>query len=178
MKDPYKKIVKPKTEAEFQEFLDRHNVRYDRQVLIGDCPFNVSFNHRVDFYLEDFDLYVEVKGWMSCAAVSELWWLLNYCSKNFYIYQVTNEDWMGRCIGGRDAKIACNISAQQDELTSLFKLEPINAKEKIKSLVELNRRRLKDFIKVRQYDVLRWRQMLRHRSVESGKKGLQLYLVK
>ena len=150
-----------KTEQRNNDFLlslkrsDGRAVKFKWQEPIEDCPFVKRGKHKVDFYLKDPELYIEVKGWMSYASVNELEYLLRYSGKDFYILQVTNEDWMGMYEKTKHKsvakKIAQNEKFQLDEITKFVKGE-LKAQE----LVELSLKRLEEFKELRTGDIQRW----------------------
>lgn len=160
--DKRKQKGSPKTEREFEEFLiqlsEKVNVDYEKQKTIDGCPFVRRGKHKVDFVLttaESSTLYVEVKGWMSYRSVNELKYLLEYSGKNFYILQVTNEDWMGlhlpKVHGRVAAKIQKNRDRQYQEIKEFFQGE-LSASE----MSNRSKKRLADFKCVREGDILRW----------------------
>ena len=61
-------------------------------------PFLKRGVHRVDFKVTNKSgepLYIEAEGYLSYYSVNVLEYLLRYSGENIYVYQATNEDWMG-----------------------------------------------------------------------------------
>lgn len=150
-----------KTEQRVNDFLrglktsSGHSLKFDRQLPIGGCPFVKKGKHKVDFHLQDPELYIEVKGWMSYASVNELEWLLKYTGKPFYLLQVTNEDWLDAYDKSKyksiAKKIAENERIQYDELQQ-FAAGKLSAKEMAKRSMD----RIEAFKKLRAGDIKRW----------------------
>ena len=158
--DKSEKRKQPKTEREFEDFLiqlgKKANVNYEKQKPIDGCPFVRRGKHKVDFVLNTKpSLYVEVKGWMSYRSVNELKYLLNYSGKNFYILQVTNEDWMDLYLpevhGSVAAKIQTNKDRQYQEIKEFFQ-----GKLSASAMSDRSKKRLADFKCVREGDIPRW----------------------
>lgn len=150
-----------KTEQRVNDFLcglktpSGHSLKFDRQLPIGGCPFVKKGKHKVDFHLQDPELYIEVKGWMSYASVNELEWLLKYTGKPFYLLQVTNEDWLDAYDRSKHKsiakKIAENERIQYDEIKR-FVIGEVDANEMAKRSVE----RIEAFKQLRAGDIERW----------------------
>jgi len=51
-----------------------------------------KLNHKVDFYIPNNDIFIEIKGWMTIHAMSKMMWLANNLN-NYYIFQMTENDW-------------------------------------------------------------------------------------
>lgn len=165
----------PDTEREFLDFLNGiANAKGTAQVEVSDCPFTAHWKHKVDFVLENTkgeSLYVEVKGWMSYASVNELRYLLEYSKHDFYILQVTNEDWMGLYDKVKhkstQKKIDDNKKAQYDEIRDF-----VNGRKSICQMVDVSRKRLEEFVKIRAGDLERWqRRLVVRKSSQGGKNG-------
>lgn len=150
-----------KTEQRVNDFLcglktpSGHSLQFDRQLPIGGCPFVKKGKHKVDFHLQDPELYIEVKGWMSYASVNELEWLLKYTGKPFYLLQVTNEDWLDAYDRSKHKsiakKIAENERIQYDEIKR-FVIGEVDANEMAKRSAE----RIEAFKQLRAGDIERW----------------------
>ena len=155
----------PETEKDFLQFLG-DITKGKAQVEILDCPFTARWKHKVDFVIENNNgeqLYVEVKGWMSYSSVNELKYLLEYSGYNFYILQVTNEDWMGLYEKMKhksvSKKIEANRKAQYEEIKDF-----INGTKTAQNMVDISRQRLEEFVKVREGDLERWRKRLNRKN--------------
>ena len=150
-----------KTEQRVNDFLrglktsSGRSLKFDRQLPIEGCPFVKKGKHKVDFHLQDPELYIEVKGWMSYASVNELEWLLKHTDKPFYVLQVTNEDWIEAYdklkYKSIAKKIAENERIQYDEIKR-FVFGELDAKEMARRSVE----RIEAFKQLRAGDVERW----------------------
>ena len=134
------------------------------QPSIQECVFAPSGNYTADFLLNDYNLYIEVKGWMSLYAVNTLL----YCHRMlngpswYYVFQGTEEGWMNPSdeIKSTNPKQLCkqNIEKQFQELEGL-KTGKVTAEE----LSLLSRRRLENYIWYRNGDLPRWQEMYRQR---------------
>lgn len=150
-----------KTEQRINDFLlslkrsDGRAVKFKWQEPIERCPFVKRGKHKVDFYLKDPELYIEVKGWMSYASVNELEYLLRHSGKNFYILQVTNEDWMEMYEEKKHKSIAKKI-AQNEKLQLEEIAKFVNGELKAQEMVELSLKRLEEFKVLRSGDIQRW----------------------
>lgn len=157
----------PKTEEEFKLFLEGVGAQIVPQAKVSDCPFLKRGVHKVDFMITnncgEF-LYVEVKGYLSYYAVNVLEYLLRYSDESIYVYQATDEDWMGRPRDGQNGqdKIEQNKKVQQKEVRDFLRGK-LSAKEMQCSSLE----RLKAYKRLRAGDVKRWRQM--QKSTKKGK---------
>ncbi|MBR6445504.1 MAG: hypothetical protein IKS94_03615 [Prevotella sp.] len=138
------------TEKCFESFLKRNGINYCTQVEISGCPFTKNKKHKVDFYLPDKDLHVEVKGQMTLFATNVLNWLLNYSGKQFYILQMTEEDWIEPFDRVKHKSIQnkkrMNINKQFTEIVSNTSCELSNESKK----------RLQSYISYRNGDIARW----------------------
>ena len=112
----------PQTELKLKQYLDNIGVKYYCQTSI-DVPFAQSRKHKVDFYLPEYKLYIEVKGQMTIYAVATLLWEHIGSGENFYVYQATNENWMTPYDKSQHqtlkSKLEQNLSKQQEELKNL-----------------------------------------------------------
>ena len=119
-----------------------------------DCPFNASGKRKADFYLPDYDLYIEGKGTMTFVELNKLTWLSDFSGKRVYVFVIDNEDWDGYCDGRihNNAKVRKNevLEKQFNELLSL-KSGAVGADY----LVRLSRSRLKEYVITRNADISR-----------------------
>ncbi len=115
------------TEKNFEKFLQENHINYVYQYMIENVPFTSSHKHAVDFYLPDYDLHIEVKGFMTHCATTILSYLLESYPKNFYILQVTEEDWMEPYDSTKHrtkaAKLRSNVANQYAEILAMTKGE-------------------------------------------------------
>ena len=157
----------PKTEVEFRNFLTKIACSYETQVVVGHCPFLKRGKHRVDFKVTSTrgeELYVEVKGYLSFYSVNVLEYLLRYSGKHFYVFQVTEGDWMGVAKQGQSVKdkIDQNKRQQEGEIGDFIK-GILSAKE----MSERSLQRLRDYKELRAGDVERWREI----AIKTDNKG-------
>jgi hypothetical protein len=86
-----------KLEQKIQDKLALNGIKFEIQksVPIDSYPWQTSRSKsspKCDIYLNDFDLYVEVKGFMTYEAVSRLSYLSRQNFK-YYIFQGTEPQW-------------------------------------------------------------------------------------
>jgi hypothetical protein len=119
-------------EKDFESFLRKNPIKYKCQYKIFDVPFTQRHYHLVDFYLPDYDLYIEVKGFMTLYQINILKYFLKYRKEKFYILQVTDEDWINPYIkskyGSLKNKFLLNKEIQYKEVLKL-KRKKITTKE-------------------------------------------------
>jgi len=149
----------PKTEVEFQEFLTKVGCSFEAQAVVEHCPFLKRGKHKVDFKITSVlgeELYVEVKGYLSFYSVNVLEYLLRYSGKAFYVFQATDEDWMGVAKQGQSVqeKIDQNKRQQEDEFR-----EFISGGLSARGMAERSLKRLRDYKELRAGEVERWRKM-------------------
>lgn len=142
-------------EKDFESFLKNNHIKYKSQYKIFDIPFTQRHYHLVDFYLPDYDLYIEVKGFMTLFQINVLKYLLKYRKEHFYILQVTEEDWIkpyNKLVhNSLRNKLELNKDMQYKELLKLKK-----GNIDISSLQKLSLRRLNSYIKYRNKDINTW----------------------
>lgn len=111
------------TEKNFEKFLQENHINYIYQYVIDNVPFTASHKHAVDFYLPEYDLCVEVKGFMTHCATTILNYLLESYPKNFYILQVTEEDWIEPYDPSKHpskaSKLRSNVANQYSEILEM-----------------------------------------------------------
>ena len=114
--------------------LAKHNINmeFQKPVPIDDYPWKTSLSRsapKCDIYLVDYDLYIEVKGFMTIEAMSKLAFLSNQSYK-YYIFHATEFDWnpyldsnidnaMPSIFISKAQTMRDNISHQINELVSL-----------------------------------------------------------
>lgn len=166
----------PRTEIELQEFLKQIGCEYETQSIIDNSPFRKRGKHKADFKVVSVKgktLYVEVKGFLTFYSVNVLEYLLRYSRKAFYVYQATEEDWMGAVREGQSAadKIEQNKIQQKSEIKDF-----INGKVSATQLAKRSLDRLQAYKKLRAGDVERWCKMMKdnkkagRRSNQTGKR--------
>lgn len=158
----------PKTEVEFQHFLTKIGCCFEKQAVVEHCPFLKRGKHKVDFRVTSArgeELYVEVKGYLSFYSVNVLEYLLRYSGKAFYVFQVTDEDWMGVAKQGQSVqeKIDQNKRRQEDEIGRFIRGDLV-----AQVMVERSLQRLKDYKKLRACEVERWRKMAMNTNQRKG----------
>ena len=82
----------------FEQWLIDNNVEYEYQPIIENVAFTKSGKYKADFkvYTRNKSEYVivEIKGFMTYEAVNKLKYLLFNHPENFYIFQMTEQDWL------------------------------------------------------------------------------------
>jgi len=86
-----------KLEQKIQDELRRNGINFQVQipVPIDKYPWQTSRSKtspKCDIYINEFDLYIEVKGFMTYNAVSKLSYLTRQNFK-YYIFQGTESQW-------------------------------------------------------------------------------------
>jgi hypothetical protein len=86
-----------KLEERIQVELRRNHINFEIQkpVPLDNYPWKSTrslISPKCDLYLNDFDLYIEVKGFMTYQAVSKLSYLSRQDFK-YYIFQGTEPEW-------------------------------------------------------------------------------------
>ena len=144
-----------KLEKIFADFLTNNNIKYVSQKTVNNCPFNRGGKYKIDFYLPDYDLYIEVKGQMTMYQVNVLRYCSEYLGKNYYILQMTSEDWIGpySCSGLKNirSKIMQDTATQFNEILDLSQ-NRITTDE----LCKRSKIRLEKYIAYRNGDISRW----------------------
>jgi len=154
-----------KLELKIQDALLRNGINFETQkpVPIDNYPWKTSrsaSSPKCDIYLTEFDLYIEVKGFMTYQAVSKL----SYLSRqhfNYYIFQGTETQWnptidtylnISKIEVNQESKILnFNINHQIQEL--------INLKSNTKFLDNISQttlKRLKDYINIKINEYKSW----------------------
>ena len=137
-------------EDKFKKFLEDNKINYKYQYNLENCPFTKSRNHLVDFYLPDKNLYIEIKGFMTYSAVNQLKFISQNMNINFYILQMTEEDWIEEFTYNKHLskanKFRENISIQFNEIIKL----PSDI------LSDLSKKRLEDYLIIRSNDINKW----------------------
>ena len=136
--------------------LIKYNIKFKRQipVPIENYPWKTTRSRtppKCDFYLPEFDLYIEAKGFMTYEAVSKLSYL---CQQdfNYYIFQGTEKDW-NPCLYSYLAVLDTNnITQQINELTMLELCED----KYLRDISWVSLTRLKDYIKKKNEQYVSW----------------------
>jgi hypothetical protein len=86
-----------KLEIRIQNELTKSNIKFElhKPVPIDNFPWQTNRTRtspKCDIYLPDFELYIEIKGFMTYRAVSTLSYLSRQ-SFNYYIFQGTEPEW-------------------------------------------------------------------------------------
>ena len=155
-----------KLEERIQSELKRNHIEYEIQkpVPLDIYPWKTSrsmTNPKCDIYLNKFDLYIEVKGFMTYQAVSKLSYLSRQDFK-YYIFQGTEHEWnplidtniltVNNSIKySNSARLENNIKYQLDELINLNKDSDFYRRI---SLITLSR--LKHYISVKLDEYQNW----------------------
>lgn len=148
------KKKRSKNEEIFEKFLIDNNIRYEYEAKIN-APFTERLYHKVDFYLPDYDLYIEIKGFMTYWSINVLRYLLNNSGHNFYVLQMTESDWIEKynkkIHKTNTNKCALNNSIQFNEILELTKgnITP-------EQLSQISSKRIDDYINLRNNDIDNW----------------------
>ena len=152
-----------KNEDYLENAFTKHGIQFEKQVAIkiDDYPWKTDrsrTNPKSDFYLPKYELYIEVKGFMTIEAISKMAFLSKQ-KVRYYIYQCTEYEW-NPFIGNQNTNKDENIKYGKSKSKQL----EININEQINELCDHNEQffenisvatlsRLKDFIqkKVDQY---------------------------
>ena len=123
-----------KLEIRIQEELKKHNVNFETQkpVPLDNYPWKTSrsiTSPKSDIYLTDFDIHIEVKGFMTFRAVSKLSYLSRQNYK-YYIFQGTESQW--DCKKG-----SFIVDDNRTEILSEGKTLEKNIKHQIEELINL-----------------------------------------
>lgn len=149
-----------KIENKIIDELIKNNLKIETQkpVPINDYPWKTKFSKtppKSDIYIVDYDLYIEVKGFMTIQAMSKLAYLSNQKFK-YYIFQGTEYEWnpyIGTKLNenkkefeSKQKQLNQNIIHQIDELTEMDNTF-------LSKISEISYLRLQDFIqkKIDQY---------------------------
>jgi len=120
-------------ENRITDFLSKNNIDFEEQkpVPIDDYPWKTiqaKTSPKSDLYLPKFDLYIEIKGFMTYQAVSKLSFLSRQNFK-YYIFQGTEHQW--------NPYIDTFLDINNKELTNSKQLEQ-NIKHQLSELTNLN----------------------------------------
>ena len=158
----------PRTECCFYHFLITKGLKlgdnFEMQATVDKCPFTKSNGHKVDFHIirnckgEDVDLYIEVKGYLSYSSVNQLKWLVSYISRHVYVLEMTNEDWMGRCLEKETGNDKCqrDIKRQFGEIMRIIE-NPLVELPRLQKRME---ERLREYENVRSKDIEEWEKVV------------------
>ena len=109
------------------KFLSDNGFAFSTQTEVSDCPFADTGNYKVDYYLPDYNLYLEVSGVMTMHQVNMLIYLHELEDMNFYLLQMTDENWIRPFDKDNDKsiqkKIEENTEIQLNELLAMKKGE-------------------------------------------------------
>jgi hypothetical protein len=152
-----------KLEERIQSELRRNQINFEIQktIPIDDYPWKTNRSltpPKCDIYLNDFDLYIEIKGFMTYQAVSKLSYLSRQDFK-YYIFQGTESEWnpfIGTNImtvnnptcPQKSSSIESNIKHQLDELINLKNDSDFFRRI---SLISLSRLRYYISVKINEY---------------------------
>ena len=154
-----------KLEQKIQNEFIRNKINFETQkpVPIENYPWQSNRSKtspKCDIYLTDFDLYIEVKGFMTYQAVSKLSYLTRQ-NFNYYIFQGTEYQWnptidtylnFNQIANDKETRILnFNINHQIQEL--------INLKSNSKFLFNISQitlKRLKNYIDIKIDEYKAW----------------------
>ena len=86
-----------KLEDRIEKSFIENGISYEKQkpIIITDYPWKTNRSRsspKVDFYLPENNLYIEIKGFMTMEAMSKMSFLARQCC-NYYIFQGTEYEW-------------------------------------------------------------------------------------
>lgn len=155
-----------KLEQRIQNELTMHQIKFELQkpVPLDNYPWKTArtkTSPKCDIYLNDLDLYIEVKGFMTYRAVS----ILSYLSRQnfkYYIFQGTEPEWnpyidtyistdRNTLTQTNGRRLETNIKHQIDELINLK-----TDSQFLTNISEVTLRRLKDYIDVKINEYITW----------------------
>jgi hypothetical protein len=154
-----------KLEHKIQDELTRNGIHFETQkpVPIDHYPWKTNRSKtspKCDIYLTDFDLYIEIKGFMTYHAVSKLSFLSRQNFK-YYIFQGTELQWnptIDTFLNFTDIsnsnetkKINFNINHQIQELINL---KPRS--EFVNNISQISLKRLKNYIEIKIEEYKTW----------------------
>ena len=154
-----------KLEQRIQNQLTKNGINFEihKPVPIEKCPWQTLRSKtapKCDIYLSDFDLYVEVKGFMTYRAVSKLSYLSRQNFK-YYIFQGTEFQWdptidtyldFSNAASDKETeKLKFNINHQIQELINL-KLHP----DFLNNISHITLKRLKNYIDIKIKEYISW----------------------
>ena len=155
-----------KLEERTQSELRRNQINFEVQksIPLDNYPWKTNrtkTSSKCDIFLNDFDLYIEIKGFMTYQAVSKLSYLSRQDFK-YYIFQGTESDWnpfidTNNTINNNskelrnNARLEGNIKHQLDELINLNRDSDFYRRI---SLISLSR--LKHYISVKINEYQNW----------------------
>ena len=126
----------------------------DHWGMVAQCAFNVDSAREADFYLPEYDLYIEVKGQMSHYEYNKLMWLVEESGEKVYVIVDDNEDWDGL----HDSRLEAKADKKRFVLIKQIK-ELMALKKgilKADDLVNLSKLRLHEYVITRSADNVRW----------------------
>jgi len=147
-----------KLEQRIQEELTRNGINFEthKPVPIENYPWRTNRSKtspKCDIYLIDFDLFIEIKGFMTYHAVSKLSFLSRQDFR-YYIFQGTESQWKPTIEtflnftdiskSSETKKINFNINHQIQELVNL-KLQS----EFLNNISQISLKRLKNYIETK-----------------------------
>ena len=157
-----------KLENRIKDFLINNNIDFEEQkpVPIDDYPWKTNqsiTSPKTDLYLPKYDLYIEIKGFMTFQAVSKLSFLSRQ-NFRYYIFQGTEQQWnpfidtfldnnnVNYFSLSNGKQLECNIKHQLSELSNL-----INANQNfINDISMITLKRLKNYIDLKINEYITW----------------------
>ena len=152
-----------KLEERIQDELNKKGIRFEAQkpVPIENYPWKTNRSKtspKCDIYLNDYDVYVEIKGFMTFRATSKLSFLSRQNFK-YYIFQGTEPEWNpfiesfikkdNKKEKSNNEQLEKNIKHQLDELINLK-----TDTDFYRNISSISLSRLKDYIttKINEYE--------------------------
>jgi hypothetical protein len=151
-----------KLEERIQESLSKNRIRFEIQkaIPIEDYPWKTNLSKtppKCDIFLNNYDIYIEIKGFMTYNAVSKLSYLSRQSFK-YYIFQGTEPEWnpfIDTFISTEEIKkskkLESNIKHQVDELINLK-----TDSDFYRNISSISLSRLKNYISIKINEYKSW----------------------
>ncbi len=147
--------------------LNEYKINYETQVPvpIENYPWKTErtkTSPKCDIYLPEFDLFIEVKGFMTYQAVSKLSYLSRQDFK-YYIFQGTEPQWnpyIDSYLYKNNENIGMTKKSKMDNLINFQINELVNLKESPdnfrKKISDITLKRLQNYISVKIKEYVEW----------------------
>jgi hypothetical protein len=153
-----------KLEIRIKDFLVKNNIDFEEQkpVPIDDYPWKTNQSKtspKSDLYLPKYDLYIEIKGFMTYQAVSKLSFLSRQ-NFRYYIFQGTESQWnpyIDTYLNDNNG-LSNGIHLERNikhQLKELINLEESN-QEFLNGISRITLKRLKYYIEIKINEYLSW----------------------
>lgn len=144
-----------KPECFLAHVLTKFGIAYeDHWKMVAPCAFNADSARESDFYLPEYDLYIEVKGTMTLFEHNKLSWLVEESGEKVYVFVDDNEDWDGLCDTRLETATQKKRFILEKQIKELKALK--SGALKVDDLVNLSKLRLNEYAITRSADKIRW----------------------